>query len=58
MADLKDHEKLVAWLREAADEIENAHLGLTLHGIPLEAEDGTAYTLAARIALCLGYQHA
>jgi protoheme ferro-lyase len=53
----EDHEALVAWLREAADELENAHLGLDAHGVPQHAADGTPYTLAARIALCLGYEH-
>ncbi len=48
---LLDHEKLPAWLAEAACEIRMAHSILNNRGIPLCSEGGTPYTLAARVAL-------
>jgi hypothetical protein len=46
---------MVEWLREAADEIENAHRGLDLLKVPrVNPETGNAFTLAARIAYMAG----
>lgn len=49
-----DKDKLIAWLREGADELENAHRTLDRYEVPLSVE-GTSVecTLAARIALAL-----
>jgi hypothetical protein len=55
----RDGDTLVAWVREAADELEKAHAILDVHGVPrgLPVEMGgdgkTECTLAARIALAL-----
>ncbi len=47
-----DSDKLVAWLREAADEIETAHAVLDHLDVPDgPSDDGTDGTLAARIVL-------
>jgi hypothetical protein len=46
-----DHQKLPAWLREAAREIENAHRTLDELGAPRTADDGTPITLALRITV-------
>lgn len=45
-------DKLVDWLREAADEIHNAHVILDTMGVPRinPAPGGAEFTLAARIA--------
>ena len=48
---MKDHEKLIAWLREAADELEKTHRVLYEMNVPENAPDGTPYSLAARVAL-------
>jgi hypothetical protein len=46
----RDAEQLVAWLREAANELEKAHAILDEAGVPrVRAETGNAMTLAARI---------
>jgi hypothetical protein len=49
---MNDAEKLVAWLREAADELEKAHAFLDALGVPRQMP-GTDVdcTLAARIGL-------
>jgi hypothetical protein len=44
-----DAERLVAWVREAADELEKAHGLLDEAGVPRCREEGVAMTLAARI---------
>jgi hypothetical protein len=45
-----DAEKLVAWVREAADELEKAHAILDEVGVPrVREESGNEMTLAARI---------
>lgn len=55
----RDGDKLTAWLREGADEIDKAHAYLDAVGVPraLSPEHGgdgtTECTLAARIALAL-----
>jgi hypothetical protein len=54
---MTDGDKLAAWLREAAYEIQNAHAGLDNANIPRTAEDGASYTLAARIALLRRFTH-
>lgn len=46
---LDDADKLIAWLREAAFELENAHRVLDGEDVPRRGE--VPYTLAARIAL-------
>jgi hypothetical protein len=49
---MRDAEKLVAWLREAADELEKAHRILDAEDVPRSLPDSDAEcTLAARIAL-------
>lgn len=53
---MKDAEKLVAWLREGADELEKAHLILDDAGVPRklvgnDPNDPTECTLAARISM-------
>lgn len=52
---MNDGDTLVAWLREAADELEKAHAILDGYGVPrtLNQDDGVECTLAARIALAL-----
>lgn len=55
--DLTDAEKMVAWVREAADELENAHAMLDVLGAPAKSKDGTPYSLAARIARLGGIPH-
>jgi hypothetical protein len=51
---MRDGDKLTAWLREAADEIDKAHAILDEAGMPrrLPGSD-VECTLAARIALAL-----
>jgi hypothetical protein len=50
----KDAEMLVAWLREAANELEVAHGILDEAGVPrVRAESGNPMTLAARIFTAL-----
>jgi hypothetical protein len=45
-----DAERLVAWLREAADELEKAHRILDEADVPrVREESGNPMTLAARI---------
>lgn len=48
---MKDAEKLVAWLREAATELEKAHRVLDDENVPREAANGVTYSLAARIVV-------
>jgi hypothetical protein len=48
---VRDFEKLPAWLREGADEIEKAHLILWELDVPETSPDGTPLTLPARILL-------
>lgn len=49
---MSDAEKLITWLREAADELEKAHAYLDHLGVPRGMDDdGIDCTLAARIAL-------
>ena len=56
---MSDGDKLVAWLREAADELENAHALLDAYKTPRKLPAGlggdgtTECTLAARISLAL-----
>jgi hypothetical protein len=50
---VKDAEKLVAWVREAANELEKAHAFLDALGIPRGLSDADC-TLAARISLLAG----
>lgn len=51
---VRDAETLIAWLREAADELENAHAVLDLHDVPRDlTDDGVDCTLAARIAIAM-----
>jgi len=52
---MADAEKLIAWMREGADELEKAHLVLDMANIPRKLT-GTdvEYTLSARIVLGLG----
>ena len=50
---MRDGDKLVAWLREAADELEKAHHILDDHGIPRSVHSDAECTLAGRIALVL-----
>lgn len=51
---MRDSDKLSAWLREAADEIDAAHVLLDAHRVERTvSEDGTECTLAARIAVAL-----
>lgn len=45
-----DAEKLIAWLREGAYELQNAHRVLDDAGVPRRNAEAE-YTLAARIAL-------
>lgn len=47
-----DAEKIPAWLREGATEIEGAHAVLDGAGVPRD-NNGTPLTLAARIAVAL-----
>ena len=49
---MRDAEKMVGWLREAADELEKAHGILDDAGVPRSITDVDC-TLAARIALLL-----
>lgn len=57
---MRDGDKLAAWLREAADEIDKAHAILDAHDIPrglprnLGGDGKTECTLAARIAMAIG----
>lgn len=53
---LHDGDRMVAWVREAADELEKAHAFLDAHGVPraLNPDDAVECTLAARIALAFG----
>lgn len=53
MADLQsDGDKLAAWLREGADEIDKAHAVLDVAGVPRSIPGSDVEcTLAARIAL-------
>jgi hypothetical protein len=44
-----DAELLVAWVREAANELELAHALLDEAGVPRGREEGVAMTLATRI---------
>jgi len=44
-----DAEKLIAWIREAANELEKAHALLDEAGVPRSREEGVDMTLAARI---------
>jgi len=48
-----DAERLVAWIREGADELEKAHAILDGAGIPRSTSAAAECTLAARIALLL-----
>lgn len=56
---MRDAEKMVAWVREAADELEKAHRILDDEGVPRERTTPGALvetvpmTLAARIATAL-----
>ena len=52
---MRDAEKLVAWVREAADELEKAHAFLDAHDVPrsVPGHEPTECTLAARIAVAL-----
>lgn len=53
---MNDAERLVGWLREGADEIENAHALLDAYGVPRFVpgrEPTVPCTLAARIAQVL-----
>jgi hypothetical protein len=52
-ADSRDGDKLVAWLREAADELEKAHAFLDHLGVPrsIPGNEPVECTLAARISL-------
>lgn len=51
----RDGDVLVAWVREAADELEKAHGILDAYSVPRAiGGDGVQCTLAARIALALG----
>lgn len=54
---MNDAEKLVAWLREGADELEKAHAVLDDEGVPrsLPGSD-VECTLAARIAFAFGHR--
>lgn len=46
-----DGSRLVAWLREAADELENAHAVLDGDDVPrINPSTGRAFTLVARVA--------
>lgn len=49
----RDGDTLVAWLREAADELEKAHAILDHYGVPrsVPGTEPAECTLAARIAL-------
>lgn len=50
-----DSGRLIAWLREAADEMENAHRVLDGAEVPqVNPETGRGFTLAARIAYSQG----
>jgi hypothetical protein len=51
---MRDGDKLIAWLREGADELEKAHAVLDLADVPrsLPGSD-VECTLAARIALAV-----
>lgn len=51
---MNDGEKLVAWVREAADELENAHHVLDTFDVPRRINPDAECTLAARIALLAG----
>lgn len=45
-----DSDKLTAWMREAADEIDKAHLILDSHDVPRSlTNDEVEMTLAARV---------
>jgi hypothetical protein len=54
-----DGDKMSAWLREAADELDKAHAILDAYGVPrslprsLGGDGETECTLAARIAVAL-----
>lgn len=50
----QDAEKMIAWLREAADELEKAHKLLDDCGVPRVLRDEVPMTLAARIAVMSG----
>jgi hypothetical protein len=50
----RDSDRLVAWLREGAHELENAHRVLDECPVPRVAVDGKALSLAGRIAWLLG----
>ncbi len=54
---MNDGDKLVAWLREGADELEKAHRLLDAYSVP-RCLPGTEVecTLAARIALAFGFE--
>ena len=50
----RDGDKLVAWLREGADELEKAHRTLDNYGVPRSRPGSDCEcTLAARISLAL-----
>lgn len=55
----RDGDKLIAWLREGADELEHAHRILDEAGVPrsLPGVEDVECTLAARIALALPGGH-
>lgn len=53
MTDTDDADELIAWVREAADELERAHRILDDAGAYRNAEDGIPLTLALRIAVAL-----
>lgn len=48
-----DARKLIAWLREAADELETAQHVLDVYSADDASADGTPYSLGARIAHAL-----
>jgi hypothetical protein len=51
---MRDGDKMAAWLREAADELDTAHQLLDDLGVSRSvSDDGVDCTLAARIALLL-----
>jgi hypothetical protein len=51
---MRDGDKITAWLREAADELDKAHAILDAHDVPRSLPGtGVECTLAARIALAL-----
>jgi hypothetical protein len=51
---MRDGDKMAAWLREAADELDKAHAILDVEGVPRSLPSSEVEcTLAARIALAL-----